>query len=288
MRYRRLLPLAALLLIAALPAAFADQIVYFVNGKGIVAKSVEKGDKFTILEMEGGGKVGVPTDQILRIEDVVPPSAPAAPVAPPPAPVAPPAAPQQQLVTAAPPPATPTTTAPPTVPGPAMGGRPVGGPNDGLARVTPLEVGGGSNPNPAAPQRPAPQAQAGPGQGGPMMGRMAGGRPNLADIRNRMAGRGGFAAGRFGRPNMNRAGSPPDGAQAPPPQGQGAGQPPQAAAKPQAQPQPQATPAPQPPPAPSVEPEDQSSQADDANEQPSDPPASEEGDSSGNNPGSAS
>ena len=33
---------------AAAPSAFADQVVYFVNGKAIMVKSVEKGDKFTV------------------------------------------------------------------------------------------------------------------------------------------------------------------------------------------------------------------------------------------------
>ena len=71
MRYRRLLPFVAALLCAGVPCSFADQVVYFVNGKAIMVKSVEKGDKFTILEMEGGGKVGVPTDQISKIEEFV-------------------------------------------------------------------------------------------------------------------------------------------------------------------------------------------------------------------------
>src|SRR5213594_2880710 len=64
------LPLLAMLLsCAAASFAFADQVVYFVNGKAIMVKSVEKGDKFTVLEMDGGGRIGVPTDQISRIED---------------------------------------------------------------------------------------------------------------------------------------------------------------------------------------------------------------------------
>ena len=47
----------------------ADQIVYFVNGKAMTVKAVEKGERFTTLEMEGGGRIGVPTDQIVRIEE---------------------------------------------------------------------------------------------------------------------------------------------------------------------------------------------------------------------------
>ena len=69
MRYRRLLPFMAALLCAGVPCSFADQVVYFVNGKAIMVKSVEKGEKFTILEMEGGGRIGVPTEQISKIED---------------------------------------------------------------------------------------------------------------------------------------------------------------------------------------------------------------------------
>src|SRR5262245_62656518 len=80
MRYVKHLPVAAALLCASLAPSFADQIVYFVNGKAITVKSVEKGDKFTVLEMEGGGRVGVPTDQIVRIEDYVVAEQAAAPI----------------------------------------------------------------------------------------------------------------------------------------------------------------------------------------------------------------
>jgi hypothetical protein len=68
---RLLVLLAAAVAFAGVPAAFADQVVYFQNGKAIMVKSVEKGDKLTILEMEGGGKIGVPSAQIVRIEDYV-------------------------------------------------------------------------------------------------------------------------------------------------------------------------------------------------------------------------
>src|SRR6266850_2195356 len=85
MRHSRHLPLVALLLCAGIPTTFADQVVYFVNGKAIMVKSVEKGEKFTILEMDGGGRIGVPTDQISKIEDfaVSDPVAAQAPAAPP-------------------------------------------------------------------------------------------------------------------------------------------------------------------------------------------------------------
>jgi hypothetical protein len=47
--------------LSALPA-LADEIVYFVNGKAMMVKKVEKGPEFTILEIEGGGRIGVPND----------------------------------------------------------------------------------------------------------------------------------------------------------------------------------------------------------------------------------
>jgi hypothetical protein len=53
--------------LSALPA-LADEIVYFVNGKAMMVKKVEKGPEFTILEIEGGGRIGVPNDHITRIE----------------------------------------------------------------------------------------------------------------------------------------------------------------------------------------------------------------------------
>ncbi len=49
---------------------FADQVVYFVNGKAMTVKKVEKGDRVTILEIEGGGRIGVPTLQIDRIDEL--------------------------------------------------------------------------------------------------------------------------------------------------------------------------------------------------------------------------
>lgn len=64
-------PFLGVALFLAVPAVLrADQVVYFLKGKAIVVKSVEKGVKFTVLELEGGGRVGVPTEQIERIEDV--------------------------------------------------------------------------------------------------------------------------------------------------------------------------------------------------------------------------
>ncbi len=271
---RRLLPFAAVLLCAAVPLSFADQVVYFVNGKAIMVKSVEKGDKFTILEMEGGGKVGVPTDQIIKIEDFVvtaPPAPQAIPVqsVPVPAAVPPIAAAAPGLVTAPPAVASGLPSAPSMPPGPGVGGKPAGGPNESLAHIRPVNVGGNNSGGPL--QRPYPQAGAGPGTGGPggpMLG--MGVRPNFAE--GRKFGRGFYAGGRGGRPGMADAGRATPAPQTVP----GA-------------PQPQATqPTAAPPPAPTVEPEAPPAPPDDSNEEPSDPPAPEEGDSSGNTPGSAS
>ena len=61
---------ACLMLILPMPA-LADEIVYFTNGKAMTVKKIEKGDRFTILEIEGGGRIGVPNDRIARIETLV-------------------------------------------------------------------------------------------------------------------------------------------------------------------------------------------------------------------------
>src|SRR2546427_12296283 len=137
MRYRRLLPLVATLLLAGVPRSFADQVVYFVNGKAIMVKSVEKGEKFTVLEMEGGGRIGVPTEQISKIEDYVV-SAPVAAQGAPPQVAAAPALPAPALPAQAGGPAAPLPQ-PTVIPGPGIGGRPVGGPGQNLAGLQPLE-----------------------------------------------------------------------------------------------------------------------------------------------------
>jgi len=59
----------ALTLAGAFSLAVADQVVYFTNGKAMMVKKVEPGDVVTILELEGGGRLGVPSEQILRIEE---------------------------------------------------------------------------------------------------------------------------------------------------------------------------------------------------------------------------
>jgi len=261
-----------LLVCAAVPRSFADQVVYFVNGKAIMVKSVEKGDKFTILEMEGGGKVGVPTDQITKIEDFAITAPPAPQAAPAPAAVAPIAvaapAPSSAPPATQPAVASSLPAAPSMPPGPGIGGRPAGGPSDNLAHIKPLDIGGNNAVGP--PPRPYPAA-AGPragGPGSPMLG--MGARSNFAE--GRRFGRGLYAGGRGGRPGMLEAGRP---AQVTP----GAPQPQQ----------PQATqPPPASPPAPAAEPEAPPAPPDDSNEEPSVPPAPAEGDSSGSTPGSAS
>jgi hypothetical protein len=286
MRDRRLLPLIASILFSGASLTFADQVVYFVNGKAIIVKSLEKGEKFTVLEMEGGGRIGVPTDQIAKIEDYVV-SAPAVVQTAPQqtAPVLPaqtgggngafqPAIATGAAQTGNPPGLQPTMSA---VPGPGVGGRPAGGPNGGLAGKQPLDIGGVGSP--MAPQRPLAQAGGRPGvggPGGPSMGPGAG-RPNFPAGR-RLAGRGPlFGGGRGGRgaARLDEPVTPP----APP------GAPSAAQSGPPAQPT-------QPPvvqaPPPNSPPEEPPAPPDDSNEEPSDPSAPPEGDSSGDTPGSAS
>ncbi|MFQ5878220.1 MAG: hypothetical protein ACE5JH_11140, partial [Acidobacteriota bacterium] len=60
--------IAVISLCLAAPAS-ADKVVYFLHGKAIRVKSVQKGDRFTVLELEGGGTLGVPTSRIARIEE---------------------------------------------------------------------------------------------------------------------------------------------------------------------------------------------------------------------------
>jgi hypothetical protein len=241
--------LAAPLALSLVSPLFADQVVYFINGKAIMVKSVEKGDKFTVLEMDGGGKMGVPTDQIARIEEYVL-SAPAAPqfVAPPaPAVVQAPAVAPAPVATA--PAANPFEThiggipanlppAAPMVPGPGVGGRPTDGPGRGLAGLRPLELSGAA-PQPSGLQRQAgPQQNAGPAMGGPAgayRGSTAA-RPNFNPA-GRRGGRGAMG-GRGRAPEVNRY-TPP--AAQPPAQNQPAQN------QPPAQGQAPATPNPPPP-----------------------------------------
>ena len=212
-RLRLTLLAAPLALVLGAPVR-ADQVVYFTNGKAIMVKSIEKGEKFTVLEMDGGGRIGVPTDQIARIEEYAV-SAPAAPQAAPP-PVAAPVAAQtpaeQPARTAGGGPiGIPSNLppAPPMTPGPGVGGRPLTAPGRGIADLRPLDISGGAAPAPVL-QRPVPQANAGPAMGGPGKAYQGSGaaRPNFAAgrrsaVRPGMAGRGGRS------PEINRYMPPP-------------------------------------------------------------------------------
>lgn len=213
MRRSRLNPIlfAAPLALSLVSPLFADQVVYFINGKAIMVKSVEKGDKFTVLEMDGGGKMGVPTDQIARIEDYVL-SAPAVPqpeAVPAPAVVAAPVvAPAPAAAQAANPigsrlggiPAN-LPPAAPMVPGPGVGGRPAEAPGRGMAGLRPLDVSGVAAQLPGL-QRQGAQSTAGPAMGGPagpFRGSNAA-RPNFNPAGRRLIGRGGMAGRGLGRP----------------------------------------------------------------------------------------
>lgn len=147
---RRIAP--AIVMLAGLALAtpvVADQVVYFVNGKAMTVKKVEKGDRITILEVDGGGRIGIPTEQIDRIEELVLSSPPPAVPAPPP-PVLPAGGIGPQAQPAAAPTTAPTGNAaatPPAAPaggplGPTTGGRATN-PGGGLAGLQPLAVGEG-------------------------------------------------------------------------------------------------------------------------------------------------
>jgi hypothetical protein len=66
-RFAKSLMIMAIGALFAAPA-LADEIVYFVNGKAMMVQKVEKGPEFTILEIQGGGRIGVPNAHITRIE----------------------------------------------------------------------------------------------------------------------------------------------------------------------------------------------------------------------------
>lgn len=133
--------IAILVAAALLSPVSADQVVYFVNGKAITVKSVEKGPKITVLEVEGGGRIGVPSEQIEKIEELQPASPGVgytSPVAAPP--VTAPATVINNPPAGATNPA--TAPAPPTSPvatGPGMGGK-TGAP--GSMPTQPIGIGG--------------------------------------------------------------------------------------------------------------------------------------------------
>jgi hypothetical protein len=200
---RRFAPPLFLAYLLVSPLAFADQVVYFVNGKAMMVKSVEKGDRITTLEMEGGGRIGVPTEQIARIEEYQV-SGPSAVAAPPVEAVAPnPTLPVRQPPIAA---AAPPLTQVPA--GPGIGGAQL--PGQDFARIRPLNLGGAEGrPRANVPQRPG-VGNAGPGMGGP--GRAP--APTLVGAGpegpNRRGGRAAAfrRGGRGGRPGPEQAAQP--------------------------------------------------------------------------------
>jgi hypothetical protein len=143
---------------------FADQVVYFVNGKAMTVKKVEKGDRVTILEVEGGGRIGVPTLQIDRIDELE--IAQAAPVVAIPAPT--PSQPPATVPATTPVPATvpPATSASNTAPGtasatgPMIGGKPAGTGNN---LTGPQAIAVGAQGPDGALLAPTPQKTTSPG-----------------------------------------------------------------------------------------------------------------------------
>jgi hypothetical protein len=51
--------------------AFAEQVVYFEDGRALVVESMEQEDQFVILKLEGGSSISVPHTRIASIEDHV-------------------------------------------------------------------------------------------------------------------------------------------------------------------------------------------------------------------------
>jgi len=193
--------LAAACLLAIPGFARADQVVYFTNGKAITVKTVEKGPKLTILEIEGGGRIGIPTVQIDRIEDLN--------LSPPAAPVA---APQTQVTAIIPqqPTAAPVQTVPQpqSAAGPGTGGHVAQ--NSALKMAPPLAVGGDPDGDlhKTAPQGQAQATQSTPPGG---MSRQANRNPGM------MGGPGAMQRGRRGYNPYNHG--LPSGAQGNGPQG---------------------------------------------------------------------
>jgi hypothetical protein len=260
-------------LLGSLPA-FAEQVVYFVNGKAITVKSVEKGDKLTILEIEGGGRIGVPTQQILRIEDLnlSPPAAVVAPVSVPimPAPTPPPAAAQ------AAPPATVPAAANPAAANAAPPQAAAMKPPAAAAAAVPGEEAEGTAPHPAvAPQRAFGQGNGQQGLAAQNLNRYEGlvGRGPM--VRRNLMRAGGANRGRPQGDVFYQQGGQQPGQQAPGQQGQAGGkQPPNASGStpPAANPGAQQQAPPQPPPAanppPPDPPADANAQGSNGNDQP--------------------
>lgn len=55
------------------PAAVADQLVNFKEGRSLVVKSSEKRGEWYHLVLEGGGELGVPVNRVASIEEYEPP-----------------------------------------------------------------------------------------------------------------------------------------------------------------------------------------------------------------------
>ena len=217
LRASSLILAAACMLLGPVPAR-ADQVVYFLNGKAITVKKVEKGDKVTILEIEGGGRIGIPTVQIDRIEELS-----LSPTVMP--------APQTQVTAILPAPPQPVANTVPQPPasampaGPGTGGHALAQ-NSAQRLAQPLSVGDDPDaprgrPDAAGPQAQPQAGQAGaqaipPGMMGPQMNRanMLGG-PGSLQRRNRPGnnyGRGRLPAGAYLNPGASPQGTPANGA----------------------------------------------------------------------------
>jgi len=184
--------LVAAALVASGAAARADQIVYFVNGKAITVKKVEKGDRLTILEIEGGGRIGIPTVQIDRIEELA--VAAAVPQVAVPA-VLPAPQPEPQAANQIPPPPAAASTLPA---GPGTGGRVAA--NSPANGAKPLAFGGDPSEE-AAPVRPRPGFQSTPPGNGGSTTAMTPGQQNQRNSNMMTGGPGAFQRGRPGGRN---------------------------------------------------------------------------------------
>jgi len=203
----------ALTLAGLVSLSFADQVVYFTNGKAIMVKKVEKGDDVTILELEGGGHLGVPTERIVRIEEYAVSK---------PGNARPPAAPQTQTA----------TRTPPAAPGGARPGAPTAATSDAVSRpanlvadapsVVPV-VTGESAAELAAPREPAqgavvPDQRAAGSAGAPPQPQVAPARSAASASAADLAARASMAAkmqarGRNGRLTPPRGRGRPGGPQ---------------------------------------------------------------------------
>ncbi len=180
---------AAVLLVAgAFSLAIADQVVYFSNGKAMMVKKIETGDLITILEIEGGGRIGVPTSQIVRIEEYAVSK---------PNNVRPPAAPQSRTATRARP-AAPGGAVPGVSGAGTTGSAAVNSPANLVADVPSVVPGGqGSEAEALAARRDVvqPSNEAGPGaQAEPALSQVSGQSSKSAAAASARAARPGMAS----------------------------------------------------------------------------------------------